>query len=80
MHKLSYRDLEEIMEERDVRVDHVALNRWIVKYSPIVAARAQSKKRPTLSSWRMDETYDRSRLMPRETILLFCRSFQIGSL
>ena len=54
---VSYRDLEEIM----VRVDHARLNRWVVKYSPIVAARAQSKKRPTQSSWRMDETYIRVR-------------------
>ncbi|WP_170428430.1 IS6 family transposase [Ruegeria arenilitoris] len=58
---VSYRDLEEIMAERGVRVDHATLNRWVVKYSPIVAARAQSKKRPTLSSWRMDETYIRVR-------------------
>ncbi len=53
---VSYRDLEEIMAERGVRVDHATLNRWVVKYSPIVAARAQSKKRSTLNSWRMDET------------------------
>ncbi len=53
---VSYRDSEEIMAERGVRVDHATLNRWVVKYSPIVAVRAQSKKRPTLSSRRMDET------------------------
>ncbi len=58
---VSYHDLEEIMAERDVRVDHATLNRWVVKYSPIVAARAQSMKRPTQSSWRMDETYIRVR-------------------
>ncbi len=57
----SYRDLEEIMAERGVRVDHATLNRWVVKFSSIVAARAQSKKRPTQSSWRMDETYIRVR-------------------
>lgn len=56
-HTVSYRDLEKIMAERGVRVDHATLNRWVVKFSPIVAVRAQSKKRPTLSSWRMDETY-----------------------
>ncbi len=58
---VSYRDLEEIMAERGVQVDHATLNRWVVKYSPIIAGRAQSKKRPTLSSWRMDETYVRVR-------------------
>ena len=58
---VSYRDLEEIMAERGVCVDHATLNRWVVKYSPMIAARAQSKKRPALSSWRMDETYVRVR-------------------
>ncbi len=54
---VSYRDLEEIMAERGVQVDHATLNRWVLKHAPIVGARAQSKKRPTQSSWRMDETY-----------------------
>ncbi|TQM89760.1 IS6 family transposase [Roseinatronobacter monicus] len=54
---VSYRDLEEIMQERGVDVDHATLNRWVVKYSPLIAAKAQAKKRPTAISWRMDETY-----------------------
>jgi len=54
---VSYRDLEEIMEERGVDVDHATLNRWVVKYAPLIAAKAQAKKRPTAISWRMDETY-----------------------
>jgi putative transposase len=54
---VSYRDLEEIMEERGVDVDHATLNRWVIKYSPLIAAQAQTKKRPTANSWRMDETY-----------------------
>ena len=54
---VSYRDLEEIMEERGVDVDHATLNRWVVNYSPLIAAKAQAKKRPTAISWRMDETY-----------------------
>ncbi|SDX75012.1 putative transposase [Ruegeria halocynthiae] len=57
----SYRDLEEIMAERGVWVDHATHNRWVVKYSPLIAVRAQSKKRPTLNSRRMDETYVRVR-------------------
>ena len=56
---VSYRDLEEIMQERGVDVDHATLNRWVVKYSPAIAAQAQRKKRPTAKSWRMDETYIR---------------------
>ena len=58
---MSFRDLEEIMAEDGVQVDHAILNRWVVKYSLMIAASAQSKKRPTLSSWRMDETYLRVR-------------------
>ena len=50
---VSYRDLEEILAERGVEVDHATLNRWVVKNSPLIAANAQAKKRPTGSSWRM---------------------------
>lgn len=54
---ISYRDLEEIMVERGVAVDHATLNRWVVKYSPLIAGRAQRRKSVASSSWRMDETY-----------------------
>jgi len=54
---VSYRDLEEIMAERGVQVDHATLNRWVVKFSPLIAAKAQVRKKPTAVSWRMDETY-----------------------
>jgi len=54
---VSYRDLEEIMAERGVTVDHATLNRWVVKFSPSIAANAQARKRATANSWRMDETY-----------------------
>jgi putative transposase len=52
-----YRDLEEVMGERGVEVDHATLNRWVVKFAPLIASRAQERKRPTATSWRMDETY-----------------------
>ncbi|NRB19785.1 MAG: IS6 family transposase [Rhodobacteraceae bacterium] len=54
---VSYRDLEEIMAERGVEIDHATLNRWVVKYAPLLAQRAREKKRSGGSSWRMDETY-----------------------
>lgn len=54
---VSYRDLEEIMEERGVEVDHATLNRWVVKFSPLIAYAAQRRKSATSQSWRMDETY-----------------------
>ena len=58
-HAVSYRDFEEIMAERGVKVDHATLRRWVVKFSPLIAANAQSRKRATANSWRMDETYIR---------------------
>ena len=54
---VSYRDLEEIMAERGVLVDHATLNRWVVRYSPLIAAKAKKRKQSVASSWRMDETY-----------------------
>ena len=54
---VSYRDLEEIMGERGVNVDHASLNRWVVRYAPQLTEQARLRKRPTGSSWRMDETY-----------------------
>jgi hypothetical protein len=54
---VSYRDLEEIMAERGVAVDHPTLNRWVVKYSPLIACQARRRKFATSHSWRMDETY-----------------------
>jgi putative transposase len=40
-----------------VTVDHATLNRWVIKFSPLVASEAQRIKSRTSSSWRMDETY-----------------------
>jgi len=54
---VSYRDLEEIIAERGVVVDHATLNRWVAKYSPLIAINARRRKTPTERSWRMDETY-----------------------
>ena len=54
---MSYRDLEEIMAERGVNVDHATLNRWFAKYSPLIASNARRRKAPVNHSWRMDETY-----------------------
>jgi hypothetical protein len=50
---VSYRDLEEIMAERGVEIDHATLNRWVVKFSLLIAANAQARKKPTAVSWRV---------------------------
>jgi putative transposase len=39
---VSYRDLEEIMGERGVKVDHATLNRWVIDYSSLIAAEAKN--------------------------------------
>lgn len=56
---VSYRDLEEIVAERGVKVDHATLNRWVVRYAGQVAEDARRRKQPTDRSWRMDETLNR---------------------
>src|SRR3989454_5159935 len=54
---LSYRHVEELMEERGVSIDHATIQRWVVKYSPQLEETFQRRKRPVWRSWRMDETY-----------------------
>ena len=54
---LSYRHLEEIMEERGVTVDHSSINRWAIRFLPLIEKMARKHKRPVGASWRMDETY-----------------------
>ena len=56
---VSYRDLEGILDKRNVQSDHATLNRWVAKYSPLIAANARHRKAPTDRSWRMGETYIR---------------------
>jgi len=56
-YSVSLRDLEEILAERGVAVDHATLSRWVVKFSPLVAIEAHKRKKPSAVSWRMDETY-----------------------
>jgi putative transposase len=56
---LSYRQVEELMQERGVSVDHATINRWVRKYSPQLEDAFYRRKRPVWRSWRMDETYIR---------------------
>src|SRR5467141_2105867 len=53
---LSYRHVEELMEERGVPIDHATIQRWVVKYSPQLEAAFHRRKHPVWVSWRMDET------------------------
>jgi putative transposase len=56
---LSYRHVEELMQERGMSVDHMTINRWVVKYSPSLDAAFHRRKRSVWLSWWLDETYIR---------------------
>jgi putative transposase len=57
-YSLSYRDLEEMMLERNIKVDHTTINRWVIHYAPLLENEFRKNyKRPVGVSWRMDETY-----------------------
>jgi transposase-like protein len=54
---LSLRNLEEMMAERGVQVDHATVHRWALKILPVLAKVFRRRKHPVGRSWRMDETY-----------------------
>ena len=54
---LSYRHIEEMMQERSVPVDHASINRWAIRFLPLLEKTFPKNKRSVGKSWRMDETY-----------------------
>jgi transposase, IS6 family len=56
-YQLSYRDLEEMMWERGVSVDHTTVWRWIQKYAPEINKRIRPHLKMSGTSYRVDETY-----------------------
>jgi len=54
---LSLRNLEELMAERHLHVDHVTIWRWVQEYAPELHRRCRPELRMTNRSWRVDETY-----------------------
>ncbi len=54
---LSYRNIEEMMAERGVNIDHSTLNRWVIKYAPKLEKAFHKKKKLPGVRWRLDETY-----------------------
>src|SRR6476646_7915027 len=56
---LSYRDVEELLVERGLSVDHVTVWRWVQRYAPEIQRRLRPRLPPTNDSWRVDETYIR---------------------
>ena len=58
-YSLSYRDLEDIMAERGLSVDHSTIARWVLRYAPILNEQIRRHIRYPNRSWRVDETYAR---------------------
>src|SRR3979411_212890 len=56
---LSYRDVEELLAERGLLVDHVTVWRWVQRYAPEIQRQLRPRSRPTNDSGRVDETYIR---------------------
>ena len=54
---LSFRHLEEMMQQRGVLVDHSSVHLWALKILPVMAHIFRRRKRPVGTSWRMHETY-----------------------
>src|SRR3712207_3241176 len=54
---ISYRDLELMLADRGVTVDHTTMFRWIQAYAPEIDKRIRPHLRSSNGSWRVDETY-----------------------
>jgi transposase, IS6 family len=58
-YSLSYRDLEEMMAERGLSVDHATIARWTLRYAPVLNQQIRRNLRRPNRSWRAEETYVR---------------------
>ena len=54
---LSYRDVEELLAERGVEVDHVTVYRWVLRFTPLLAEAARPCRHAVGDRWWVDETY-----------------------
>ena len=54
---LSYRDVEELLGERGIEVDHVAVYRWVQRFTPLLAEAARPCRHRVGDRWQVDETY-----------------------
>src|SRR5918912_322819 len=54
---LSYRDVEELLAERGVDVDHVTVYRWVQRFTPLLADAARPCRHGVGDRWQVDETY-----------------------
>lgn len=58
---LSYRDVEELLAERGIEVDHVSMFRWVQRFTPLLADAARPCRHAVGDGWYADETYVKSR-------------------
>src|SRR5947199_3293449 len=56
-YSLSYRDLEEMMAERGLSVDHTTIYRWVQRDAPALEKRCRHHLKTCNDSWKVDETY-----------------------
>jgi transposase-like protein len=56
-YSLSYRDVEELMVERGVQVDHVTIYRWVLRFTPLLTDAARPCRHAVGDRWQVDETY-----------------------
>jgi transposase-like protein len=54
---LSYRDVEELLAERGIEVDHVTVYRWVQRFTPLLANAARFHRHSPSDRWLVDETY-----------------------
>jgi transposase-like protein len=54
---LSFRDVEELLAERGVEVDHVTVYRWVQRFTPLLAEAARPCRHSVGDCWQVDETY-----------------------
>jgi IS6 family transposase len=54
---LSYRDVEELLAERGVEVDHVTIYRWVQRFTPLLIDAARPCQHAASDRWFVDETY-----------------------
>jgi transposase-like protein len=54
---LSYRDVEELLTERGVEVDHVTVYRWVRRFTPLLAEATRPCRHAVGDRWFVDETY-----------------------
>ena len=56
-YQLSYRDVEQMMRERGLDVDHSTIFRWVHRYAPEINKRIRQHLKMSGTSYRVDETY-----------------------